>query len=209
MFVRRMIPVTMMAMLAFSIPVHAQSAQPAKIAVADTGMIFRQMQETKDLTVQFNNQTRSLKATAQQRQTDIENLRNTRDQFKADSSQWTDANEKLLKAAVEDQSWLQLSQIDLARKQKLRTKQVFDKIQAECAAVAKQMGYDIVIAKQMPELMNSLEDPKVSVNEFLSQMAQYNVLYAAPSVDITDKVIAALDANYRSSGAAAPAPSGK
>ena len=205
MFARRMIPVALFTTMALVIPVRAQSVQPTKVAVANTAMIFSQMQETKDLTVKLNNDARTLNAEDQRRKTELENFRSTRDQFKPDSSQWTDANQKYLKAAVDYRSWQELTQLDLTRQQKLQTKQIFDEIRAACQDIAKQMGYDLVVAQQSPELVNSIEDPNVNINQFRLLVTQYNVLYASSTVDITDKVVAALDAKYKSTNPAPPA----
>lgn len=205
MLVRRMIPAGLLAALALSVPVQAQNA-PTHIAVANTAQIFNQIQEFKDLKVTWQNENRSIQATDQQKKTELENLQNSRDQFKTSSQQWNEANEKFLKAEVDYRSWATLMQLDQGRKQKLKIKEVFDEVQAATGEVAKQLGYDLVLAQQSPDLVNEIENPNETVAQFLPSVAQYNVLYASSTVDITDKVVTAMDAKYKSAGNPTPTP---
>ncbi|HWB53476.1 MAG TPA: OmpH family outer membrane protein [Tepidisphaeraceae bacterium] len=205
MYSRRMIPVALLAMVAIAMPVRAQGIAPTKVAVANTAQIFSQLQEVKDLTVKMNNDQRSLQADEQRRKADLENLMNTRNQFKPDSDQWSDANQKYIKAAVDYRSWAELTQIDQQREAKLHMSQIFSEIQQEATALAKQMGYDIVLSQQAPDLAPAIEDPQVSFQQFRGLVTQYKVLYAGSAVDISDKIVTALDATYKSRTSSAPA----
>jgi Skp family chaperone for outer membrane proteins len=206
MSIRRIIPVGFLTMMAVALPLRAQSAVPTKVAVANTIAIFGQIQEVKDLNVKLNNDQRTLQAEADRRKADLENLMNTRNQFKPESQQWSEANQKYIKAAVDFRSWGELTQIDQLHQAKLQTKQVFDEIQAEATDMAKQMGYDLVISQQAPDLAGTIDDPQVTIQQFRSEIAQFNVLYAGPTVDISDKIVTALDAKYKNSGASPVAP---
>lgn len=206
MQLRRMIPVGFLAVIAATIPVCAQSASPTKVAVANTMSIFGQLQEVKDLNVKIANDQRTIQAEAQRRKADLENLMNTRNQFKTDSQQWSEANQKYIKAAVDDRSWEELTNIDELRQAKAQTRQIFTEIQQAAADTAKQMGYDLVLSEQAPELAEAIDDPQVTIQQFRGLITQTNILYAGSTVDISDKIVTALDAKYKSAGSA-PAPS--
>ncbi|HEY1684427.1 MAG TPA: OmpH family outer membrane protein [Tepidisphaeraceae bacterium] len=209
MLIRRLIPVGLLALVATALPVSAQTAAPTKIAVANATSIFGQLQEVKDLQVKLTNEQRTITAEAQRRKADLDNLANTRSQFKMDSQQWSEANTKYNKQAVEDQAWADLTKMDELRQAKLQTKQIFDEIQAEAGDVAKQAGFDMVLCQNSPDLTNLIEDPQVNLNQFQAAVRSNNVLFANNTVDISDKIVTALDAKYKSSGGAASPTPGK
>ena len=136
----------------------------------------------------------------------LQDLEAARNLLKPDSQQFADANKQLLQAAIEFETWGKLTQNDVQRNQKQQMRQLFDKITAAAGEVAEQKGYDVVIADQRPELGNI---DQLNVNQLRDLINQRNVLYANPSIDITNDVIAALDAQHKAAGGgtgAAPAP---
>jgi Skp family chaperone for outer membrane proteins len=86
-------------------------------------------------------------------------------------------------------------------------KALFDKIVNATSKVAQQKGIDLVFADQRPDLPDNLGN--ISVDQLRAILNGRNVLFANNKVDISQDVVAVLDAEYKASGgsgSAAPAP---
>jgi len=187
------------SLLAISVPAHAQ--EPAKIAVASIAKIFADMQETKDLTANLQARVKTLQIEDDKRKTDVAALRNTRDNLKPDSPSFSDANDKWLKANIEYEAWKQITQLDLVRQQKQQMKNIYEKVEAATADVAKQNGFDAVFVQQNLDFP-AVEDSRISPDQFRASILQHNVLYVGPKADITGQIIAVLDQKYKAGGTA-------
>jgi Skp family chaperone for outer membrane proteins len=200
----RMLVCLLFAVAAAAMPAAAQE-QPTKVAVADPARIFTEMQETRDLKVRLDAERNDLGVEEKARRQKIEDLQATRNLLKPDSQQYAEANKQLNAAMIEFKVWAETMQQEIQRNQKQQMRQLFDKITIAAGEVAKQRGFDIVIADQRPEV-NNLD--QLNVNQLRDLINQRNVLYADPKTDITDDVIKALDAKHKAGGGsgAAPAP---
>ena len=83
-------------------------------------------------------------------------------------------------------------------------KNLFDKIVAATTAVAQQKGLDLVLADQRPDLPENLG--QISVDQLRAILNGRNVLFSSEKVDVTQAVIAELDAKYKAGGGGPPAP---
>lgn len=182
----------------------AQTEPAVKIAIANTGRIFNEMQETKDLKASLEGEHGRLKAQEDERRKELEKLQNDRNQLKQDTPQWEELNNKLMDAVLEFQLWGQKTKARAERDQKRQLKQLFDHIEVAVGEVAKRDGYDLVIAEQRPELPENLD--QVNFDTLRAMINSRNVLYAASKADISDAVIALLDAKHKGKSGAASAP---
>jgi hypothetical protein len=67
------------------------------------------------------------------------------------------------------------------------------------------MGFDVVLSEQTPDLAPAIEDPQITLQQFRGLVSQYNVLYASNAIDVSDKIVTALDAKYKSESGGTPA----
>jgi len=74
-------------------------------------------------------------------------------------------------------------------------KTLFDKITNSTAEVATQRGIDLVIAEQRPEFPDSLD--QLNVDQLRVLINQRNVLFNSAAADISNEIIAAMDAKYK------------
>jgi len=186
--------------LAFNIGVlmpaaSAQSAQPTKVAIANPAKIFQQLQETNDLKAAMENKRKNLEAEEFTRRQKIKDAQAKRDQLKPEAPGYNDANRDFLNLQIEFQVWGQMMQQDVAREQKLQMKGLFDKITAATTEVATAKGIDLVIAEQRPEIENI---DAINVEQLRALLNTRNVLFSSPQIDISNDVIAAMDAKYKS-----------
>jgi Skp family chaperone for outer membrane proteins len=184
-------------------PLRAQEA-PARVGIVNPAAIFTSMQETKDLKVKLEQDQKNLQAELQSRQQKVKDLQAARDLLKPDSPQYQQADQDLLKGAIEFDTWSKIQQAQLQGNQKQQMKLLFDKIVAATSEVAQAKGYDIIIADQRPDLPENLAP--MSVEQLRAAINQRNVLYMNPKMDISNDVVAALDAKYKSGGGGATAP---
>jgi Skp family chaperone for outer membrane proteins len=111
--------------------------------------------------------------------------------------------EKFTEDQADTQAWFQAAQVNMARKQREEEKKLFSEILKTVGDVAKEQGINLVINAahaDFPEL------DKLDANAFVQTILLHTSLYSDVSLDITDKVIIAMDKTYSASPAPTPAP---
>jgi Skp family chaperone for outer membrane proteins len=205
----RLSAVTTVAACLLSFAAIAPAQEATKVAVCNPARVFGEMQETKDLKQKIENQQKQLKAEIDARQGKVKDLQAQRDLLKPDSPQFTTADQTFMKEAIEFDTWSKITQAQLQGEQKQQMKSLFDKIVQATDEVAKAKGIDLVFADQRPDLPENLA--AINVDQLRAILNGRNILSInEKKVDISQDVIANLDAKYKSSGgggAAAPAPS--
>ena len=191
-------------LLALALPAAGQ----AKVATANPARIFNEIQETKDLQAKFNADLGALNEERKQKELQINDTKAARDSLKPDTAQWAERNKELVRLAVEYKAWQEIVQADLERQQKMQMRAIFDRITETVGQVAASRQIDLVIAEVKPELPESLD--QMNTNDLRARLISRNVLFSVPQVDISNDVIAAMDAKYKGGGAgtAGAAPTG-
>ena len=179
-----------------ALPAVAQTPPPTHIGVVNIGKVFNSMQEVVEIKAKLESDNKALQTEAQAHKAELVNLQQQRDNGpKPDTAQWDEATQNLEKLTVKYEEELKLAQLDLARSQSRELKHTFDKIEAATGDIAKAKGLDIVITEVKPEFPKNAQD--VTPENIQAMIGQRNLLYVSPSVDITDAVTAALDAQYK------------
>lgn len=181
-------------------------AAAQNIGVVNIQKVFNDLREVKDIKTQFSakaEQLQSQKAAAESR---VKGLTESRAQFKPGSTEYDNTNKEIVKLVTESQVQLQIAQAELTQQQKVQTKQVFDKIDAAVAEVAKAKNLAVVVSQLAPELSQEMME-RANPEQLNQALFSRSVLYAAPNVDITADVVTKLDAGYAApSGTPTPAP---
>lgn len=179
------------------------AADATRVAVANTARIFSEMQELKDLRAKLQSEQKLLSGVNQERRDKLIALKAARDALKSDSPQYQEKNAELLKASIEYETWGKMNEADIQRGQKLQMRRLFEKIEQAVTEVAKQKGFDLVLTDQHPDLPDDLD--QINLDQLRNLINSRNVLYAGEKIDISNDVLALLDARYRA-GAKSPAP---
>jgi Skp family chaperone for outer membrane proteins len=174
--------------------VSAQNA--AKIATVNAARVFNEIQEKKDLTAKMENDQKSLQQADVDKKTKLKDLQSAREALKPDAPQYEQANKDLMQAAVDYEVWQRIQGANIQRMQKQQMLNIFNKITNAVGDVAKQKGLDLVIAEQRPEVQDAQLE-QMTVDQLRIVINQRNVLFSNPSVDISNDVIAAMDAAYK------------
>lgn len=199
MIPRYLLPVVLISALCFVAQARGQNATAVKVAIANPSRIFSEIQETKDLNVKMRAQGENLASQEKDKRDELKALQDARDQLKPDTPQYTTQNDKLLKAAIEFDSWGKIQKAEFERKKKMHMKMVFDKVRAAVAEVAKSRGIDLVITDEQPTIPDNLG--QISEAELGQRLNQQSILYSDPKLDISDDVVALMDKEYKTAGA--------
>jgi Skp family chaperone for outer membrane proteins len=180
-------------------PAHAQAPVAAveRIAVASPGQVFNSIQETKDISQQREATHKSLEAQRQQKEQKVRDLTQALQLLKADSPGYADKRSEAESASVEYDVWVKITQADQERDAKLQLRALWDKVTAAVAEVATQKGYDLVLADSREEIPDDID--RVTGEQLQALIHTRNVLYASAQTDITQDVIALMDAKYKAS----------
>jgi Skp family chaperone for outer membrane proteins len=177
-------------------------AQEGKIATCNPARIFNEMQETKDLKEKMEVQGKALQGEEDAKKKEIDALGAKLKLLNPGTAQHDEAQRDLLKKAIEHDTWKKINQAQVQQEQKLSMKLLFDKITAATKAVAEADGIDLVIAEANVEFPDVSQ---INVDQLRALINQRNVMYNKGTRDISGKIIAKLDADYKTGGAAAPA----
>jgi len=169
----------------------AQAGPQPKVAIASPSKIFLGMKGTQDVRARLDAEKKSLQEQETEKRKKVEELRSAMELIKPDAPQYEEASNAFTTAAIEFKNWGEFSQATFARREKMQTKLLYDKITAAIAELAKERGIDLVVAAQPPIAIE-----KMNVLELQQLMAQRQVLYANATVDITSDVLAKLDEKY-------------
>lgn len=190
------VPLFTLLTLLIASPAAAQEKTP-KVAIANAARIFSEIQEVKDLRTKMDSQRKTVEAQKLERQQKLRDLENARNALKPDAPTFAEKNRELLQAAIEYQVWERMATADTDREQKTQMLSIFNKITATIAEVATQKQVDIVIAEQRPDLPDATALEQLNMDQVRALIISRNVLFATSSVDVTNDVIASMDAKYK------------
>ena len=191
-------------------PARAQAPTTLRVAIANPARIFNEIRETKDLQSKFAADLAGLQEQAKARELKLRDLQSARDTIKPDSPQYNERNDELVRMAIEYEVWKQTTQRSMERQQKERIKNMFDRITETVTKIAQQKGIDLVIAEVHPDIPENLDS--IQLQDLRNRLISRNILYNTDVADITNEVIAALDAQYTggagAGGTTQPPPGG-
>ncbi len=169
-----------------------------KIATVNPAKVFNEMQETKDLKQKMESDRQAIQAEGKRRAEELEEAKKARAMLIEGSEDFNKKNQDMIKKAVELQVWQELIKADLARAQKSQMKNLFEKIEQATKEVAEAKKLDLVIVEQKIELPtdpNTME--QINVDQLRGLINQRSVLYSNGKFDITNDVLANVDAKYK------------
>jgi Skp family chaperone for outer membrane proteins len=168
----------------------------AKLATCDPIKVLNQIQEGKDAMAKWKqdgeslqNQANVKKGQLQTEQDEIKLLLPTSDEFEKKV-------EKFTQDQADTQAWFQSAQVNMARKQRLEEKALFDKILKTVADLAQAQNILIVVNSAHAEFPD-LEH--MDANAFVNTILLHTSLFTDAKLDITQQVIIAMDKAYSTS----------
>jgi Skp family chaperone for outer membrane proteins len=175
----------------------ARAEDPAapRVGVINYAKVFYSLDETKAFDDQIRADRNAINLEGDTRSADLKTARDELNSFKQDSDQYAKKHDQLEAKIIEDQVWLATKKAEMDRKQKVEFAQLFGRVRDSVAAVAKSHHMDVVISAIMPDMPDDLD--AISFDDLRARIQQANVMYVGDNVDITDEVVAALNAAYK------------
>jgi Skp family chaperone for outer membrane proteins len=199
MFSRRSLCALALSAAALFLPAGFASAQEGPhIGTVNPAKVFNEMQETKDLKQKMESDRQSIQAEAKRRADDLEEAKKARALFNEGSEDFNKKNQEMIRKAVELQVWQEMIKADLARQQKSQMKNLFEKIEQATKEVAESKKLDLVLVEQkidLPSDPNTME--QINVDQLRNLINQRSVMYSNGKFDITNDVLANVDAKYK------------
>jgi len=186
-------------------PAAAQN-QPAvspapvtRVAVVDIVKVFDTFEQTVVLNKKLDAHTRMLGEEAERRAREAQAEQEALQAFAPDSADWFKQNQKVKRMMFENEVWRQVERDAIAESHKRWVLRTYQEMTAEIEKIAKARGIDIVLTRE--RLKSDVGDSKA----LLAQILNIKVVYASsdPSIDLTEEVLANLNAAFQKRGGAA------
>lgn len=179
----------------FLVGATARAAQPA-VAVVNIPAVSEQYRKTADLEAHFDGVRQKLNEEREALRAKIDRTaRSLQEEFKPGTDDYRQRRKQLAMLEAELQYFVESEgqRIEAGLARSLRM--IFDDIHKVVGEVARDEGIDIVLAAdQMPT--EAADSPTPVRQQILLQ----KVLYWSPEVDLTDEVVARLNARYEAQG---------
>jgi len=171
------------------IPANAV-AEGLKIGVVDISGVFEKYQKREDLDQELKDLEAQLQNEINKKRKDMINL-DEETQLLDLGSESRRKNEELLERKnVELEGYAKFAERQLLRRYKEFFETVYDAVVKGVETIGKKEGFDLIIKKEEPELKSG------QISDLQFKIGIRTVLYHSKSVDVTSKVIEALNAHY-------------
>lgn len=192
-----------------AVPAPAQVSQPAKVGIVDMTTLINGLSELKD-------RNAAMKPILDQRLSELEQLQQQAKQLEADLKDNIPSTD--VQRRIETRTQLQEATNNLKlRKERwdmtidLRNAQIVRELYAKASLaiseVAQRDGYDLILLDDRPLELTEFS----SVNQLREEVLSKRILFAAPTLDITQRVLTAMENQYAQgkAGGATPAANPK
>ncbi len=190
-----------------AVPAPAQVSQPVKVGLVDMTALINGLSELKD-------RNEAMKPLLDQMKTELEGIQQQAKQLEADLKDNIPSTD--VQRRIETRTQLQEASSNLKlRKERwdltvdLRNAQVIRDLYAKAsdaiAEVAKRDGLDLVLLDDRPISMTEFGN----MNQLREEVLTKRVLFAAPTLDITQRVLTAMENQYAQGKGSATAPATK
>lgn len=177
--------------LTAAIAQSAGAARPSAVAVVDIRSLLQNLREREDLDAQLQAQVEQIQNTIEQRRKELATLKAEVDMLAPGEVEHSQGTDELQLKNMELQAWQQYQQQKIQREQVRLQEELYNKSIDGIAAVASDMGYDIVFYKD-PDPQFEQQNPQAVG----AQIQLRKVLWSHDSIDITQAVVRHLNAQY-------------
>ena len=179
-------------------PAEAQE-RPARVATVNMPRVFTEVQETKDIKARLQQEQQALAAEQRPKIDELQKLKAEGENLRKGSPQYNEWRQRFRRADIAQQAWAATAKQELDWRLKHATRDMFDKITAAVNEYATSNQIDLVLADHQPTLSDE-ELEKIPPEQIGAIMDRRRVIYTSKNVDISDAIIASLDAKYKAGG---------
>lgn len=189
-----------------SAPAAAQE-RPVRVATVNMPRVFTEIQETKDIQTRLRQEQGALVAERKPKLDEMEKLKAEGGNYRKGSPQYSEWRQRYGKANIALQAWDATAKQELDWRLKQQTRDMFEKITAAVNDYATSNQIDLVVADHQPTLTDE-ELEKIPAEQIGAVMDRRRVIYASKNADISEAIIASLDAKYKAGGGQNPVGQG-
>ena len=195
---KRHVTLALLVLVCAALPARGQD-HPLRIAMANPFQIYTAIKETKDYNDKVRAEVQRNQSEAAQRADAINKKIQERDSsLKPEHPLYAKATEEIDKMSADATVWQEVNKRRQEREQKTHFVETYRKIEAAVAKVAEQDKVDLVLSTGPRELPVALD--RMTLPELDQLIGSRKIMFANKNVpDITEKVIAQLDADYAKS----------
>ena len=185
----------------------APQDRPVRVATVNIPRVFDEIQETKDAKVRLTQDRQRLAAEQKTKLEQLQAVKAEGGNFRRGSDQYADWRQRYVRAQIQQQAWEATAKQEMDWRVKMQTRETFEKIATAVAEYASGNQIDLVLSDHQPNVTDE-ELEKVPAEQIGALIDRRRVIYASKNADISDAIIASLDAKYKAGGGAGPAATG-
>ncbi len=188
-----------MVSTAFSASSSEAPAGGTRVAVIDLVRVFNEFKQTRALNQKMQEYRTKLGEEKDKRIQDINAGKAALDAFTPDSSDWYKRNEELKKQRFSFEVWQAIEMDNLAAHHLRWTKRTYQMVTEQIAAIAKRRGAHLVITREEIDTPSTTDTAKL-LQAMDQQILNRKVVYSDPAIEISDEVLAELNAAFEKAG---------
>jgi Skp family chaperone for outer membrane proteins len=167
----------------------ALAAPPVAVATVDVAKVFDKLNENADWQIQIRTLASSYTEELRARQSELEKLLKELEAM-TDAGQRSGLADDIAMKRLRLEEWARLKQAEIDRERSLMWQSMYRSIRDEARKVAEGEGYQLVIVDDSQTEVRASREIKAPLEEQVKQqIASLRILYAAPTIDISDKVV--------------------
>ncbi|UCG15506.1 MAG: OmpH family outer membrane protein [Phycisphaerales bacterium] len=168
----------------------SDAADSTNVAVINLSVVFDRYRLTKDLEAKFTTRQRQMEGEAQKQRDEIEVKRQALASFKPGTDDYDTRRDEITKMVIEYQIRTEVKKEQLRESHKQWLLKIYQDVRGAVAAVAKEDGVDLVLTYE--EVTADAPDSKALRQQLLLE----KVFYFGEKLDLTEKVISRVNADY-------------
>lgn len=167
----------------------AMAAPPVAVATVDVAKVFDKLNENADWQIQIRNLASSYGEELRARQAELEKLLKELEAL-TEPARRNELADDIAMKRLRLEEWARLKQGEVDRERSLMWQSMYRAIRDEARKVAEGEGYQLVIVDDSQTAVRASREVKAPLEEQVKQqIASLRILYAAPTIDISDKVV--------------------
>ena len=167
----------------------AMAAPPVAVATVDVAKVFDKLNENADWQIQIRNLASSYGEELRARQAELEKLLKELEAL-TEPARRNELADDIAMKRLRLEEWARLKQGEVDRERSLMWQSMYRAIRDEARKVAESEGYQLVVVDDSQTEVRPSREVKAPLEEQVKQqIASLRILYAAPTIDISDKVV--------------------
>ena len=161
------------------------------VATIDVVRIFNEYQRQKDLTEEMKLEQDKFISEGEARRQKVDAVNRELQAYSPDDPAYLVKQKDLFAMQIDNKNWAELKQAMMTGEVAVWTRKIYQEIVEKASRTAESRGFDVVLYRD--EFPPPIRDP----DEIRNIIRQRKLIYSNPAIDLTDEVLAALNAAYR------------